>query len=788
MSNNEIQILKRALEREKKARKQAESILEEKSLELYNVAEQLKDANENLQDLVTQKKSELKGLFENLNDAFVIIDLMGNVIKMNDAAFHVFGYENTKEEPLNLMKLVHPEDYEYTAKAFTTLIDKGSYTKYRSRIISKDKSVKIVEVNCSLIYNKKEVPIAAQGIARDITQEIASQDLIKEQRRQLNIIFDHSPLGISLSKGKNRGLLYANNSLCEMLGYTVDEFKKMLVQDITHPEDKGISKIHRERLESGEIDSFSLEKRYIKKDGDILWAKTTVSAVRDIEGNIKFQVATIEDVTNERLAKEQLIESENRLSSLILNLDSGVLLEDENGKIILTNRKFCDLFSIKANLELLKDKNCLTLVEQSKLSLEHPDEFITRIKELIRGKEVVLGDEIKMKDGRILERDYIPISQNEGYRGHLWTYKDVTLSRNYRKSLESQKRKYSDIIANLNLGLVELDNSGTVLSVNDSFMEKTQFSKKEILGKKADLFFRKGDIKDFIKRKLKNGDDISDTSYEFKFTNKNNEEKYWLVSGAPNYNLKGDVVGQIGIILDITNIKTLEVQREGLLKALEQRNEELEEYAHIVSHDLKSPLRSISALTSWLREDYESVLDKGGIKNIDLIHDTVEKMERLINDILSYSSINYDPSAVELIDTYQVIKSVKKLIFIPKHIDVVISKSLPKIKADKVRIQQLFQNLMSNAVNYIDKEEGIIEVSCKEKRKSYVFSVSDNGIGIAKEYHKKIFEVFESLGNHKNSTGIGLSIVKKIIDIYDGKIWLESTEGVGTTFFIEFKK
>src|SRR5690606_13917139 len=107
---------------------------------------------------------------------------------------------------------------------------------------------------------------------------------------------------------------------------------------------------------------------------------------------------------------------------------------------------------------------------------------------------------------------------------------------------------------------------------------------------------------------------------------------------------------------------------------------------------------------------------------------------------------------------------------------------------DKTRVQQLFQNLMSNAVKYIAKAKGEVIVDHKEADGHDIFRVKDNGIGIPEEYHKKIFDILQSLGNHKDSSGIGLSRVKKIVDMYDGNVWLESKEGEGTTFYIKFKK
>ena len=134
------------------------------------------------------------------------------------------------------------------------------------------------------------------------------------------------------------------------------------------------------------------------------------------------------------------------------------------------------------------------------------------------------------------------------------------------------------------------------------------------------------------------------------------------------------------------------------------------------------------------------------------------------------------------------ISKIIDIIHIPKNIQVVVKNELPTIKAERFRMQQLFLNIISNAVNYIDKPLGIIEISCEEEKKNYVFEVKDNGPGIAPENQEKIFEMFQSFSSNKRSTGIGLSIVKKIVKNYNGKIWIESELNKGTTFFIKLPR
>ncbi|WP_434035532.1 sensor histidine kinase [Formosa sp. 4Alg 33] len=229
-------------------------------------------------------------------------------------------------------------------------------------------------------------------------------------------------------------------------------------------------------------------------------------------------------------------------------------------------------------------------------------------------------------------------------------------------------------------------------------------------------------------------------------------------------------------------------QREALFSELAYQNQELSDYAHMVSHDLKSPLRSIDALTAWLKEDYEVLVDANGKENLDLIRNNVEKMDLLINGILEYSTISKNKVEFYKVDVDKLYYDILDSIEIPDHISIHKNQHLPTVKGDKYRLQQLFQNLITNAITYNDKAQGSIEVGFEEQDQFWQFYIKDNGKGIDKVYFEKIFETFKKLENRPTSTGIGLSIVKKIVLLFEGEIWLESTVGKGTTFYFTLKK
>ena len=245
-------------------------------------------------------------------------------------------------------------------------------------------------------------------------------------------------------------------------------------------------------------------------------------------------------------------------------------------------------------------------------------------------------------------------------------------------------------------------------------------------------------------------------------------------------------------LVDFIDNQTKEIiqmnkQKQALLNELAYQNQELSDYAHMVSHDLKSPLRSIYALTSWLSEDYAEVFDSNGKNTLDLIRDNVEKMDTLISGILEYSTIGKNQIETYDVDANLLIDNILKIIHVPTNISIT-KTNLPVLRGDKYRLQQLFQNLISNAIKYNDKDQGTIKIGAEDKTDYWQFYIKDNGKGIDKSYFDKIFKTFIKLENNPDSTGIGLSIVKKIVELYGGTIWLESQVNVGTTFYFTLKK
>ncbi|MFZ0035270.1 MAG: ATP-binding protein [Sedimentisphaerales bacterium] len=245
-----------------------------------------------------------------------------------------------------------------------------------------------------------------------------------------------------------------------------------------------------------------------------------------------------------------------------------------------------------------------------------------------------------------------------------------------------------------------------------------------------------------------------------------------------------------GIFRDITENKKAEALRSQLLEQLGSANQELKDFAYVVSHDLKAPLRGIKTLTDWMMTDYADKLGESGKEQINLLTSRVNRMHNLIDGILQYSRVGRVQEDKVQIKLNELVPEIIDTIAPPENITITIENELPTIEFEPTRITQVFQNLLSNAVKYMDKPKGLIKVGYVEEDGFWKFSVADNGPGIEEKHFERIFQMFQTLAprDEFESTGVGLTVAKKIVELYKGKIWLESEVGQGSTFFFTLPK
>jgi len=329
------------------------------------------------------------------------------------------------------------------------------------------------------------------------------------------------------------------------------------------------------------------------------------------------------------------------------------------------------------------------------------------------------------------------------------------------------------------------DRDGKIEWVNDGFTRLMGYEPDEVTGKPAGAYLF-GPKSNPEKRHLLESREFATNNFSAEIVKyKKNGDPIWVQENVTRIKDEEDNhIKYIFIESDITERKKSEERMAEYLKNLEKTNKELDKFAYVVSHDLKAPLRAIGNLTGWIEEDAGHMLPEEVRKNFNLIKERVIRMEALINGILDYSKVAKKNNQSELFDANNLVKETIELLGQDENCNITVTNSLPEMTADKVKVQQVFMNLISNAIKFNNKLNKEVRISSTSFDGYFQFSISDNGPGIDPRFHDKIFVIFQTVNTRDEfeSTGVGLAIVKKIIEEHEGKIWVESAPGQGATF------
>jgi len=353
-----------------------------------------------------------------------------------------------------------------------------------------------------------------------------------------------------------------------------------------------------------------------------------------------------------------------------------------------------------------------------------------------------------------------------------------------------------DAIDTLDSGIILLDRDGRIFWANKTIEKFFYIPRDELIGLELrralapakPFFVEPGSFERITSRSLPTG---RGGRYTFTLRGRGTERILELVSiPVETEKYKG---GRIDHYIDVTEIKRLERSLREKTARLEETNRRLEEFAHVVSHELKGPPRRIETFAQFLLEDYQEKLDQEGLDYLARIRNQALKMCNLIEDLLLLASLGRKKAPLEEVPLSQVVRDVlDSLDYALKGVEVHLSNSFPTVVANRTQMEELFANLISNGVKYNDKEKKRIEVGWEEEDGHYIIYVRDNGIGIERQYWDKIFELFETLNPQEEddheSTGAGLAICKRIVEEYGGRIWVESEPGKGSTFYFTIPK
>lgn len=565
-------------------------------------------------------------------------------------------------------------------------------------------------------------------------------------------------------------VVQANENYCRRTGFKAEELAGKNIRDLIHPDDrdgfehfsgKGKSIITGQRkflLKDGTSALFSYKSLLLEGDGNKeKWRVWYINSWESIQ-------QTLTD-----LKKDSLF-----LKTLLRNTPDLIYFKDRESRFLLISN------SKATQHDKLRPNEVIGKTDFDFFGKEHAEKAFKDEQEIIRTAKPKIGMEEKetWKDGKVtwVSTSKLPYYDEEGkIIGTFGISRDITEKKLIESEIAEKSKILNGIVSNLPVIIFRINEKGrfAILQGNKKRIDlfKKSRTAKLSLNDTFDLAFKK------LQQHTMKEDYFSFTS---SYTSPESEAHF------ENFIFKyaNEEQSLAGFSIDITERKQTEQELKRHSKNLQKINKELDQFAYVVSHDLKAPLRAINNLSEWIEEDLGEDIDEDVKNNMSLLRGRVHRMQSLIDGILEYSRIGRMHVQADNVDTDTFVSDLISNYLMTSSFEIIKKTKLPAIRINKIRLEQIFTNLISNAIKYHDKEEGVVEIDYKPDGKEHQFSVSDDGPGISPEFHEKIFTIFQTLQPRDSveSTGIGLSIVKKIIEEQGGRIWVESELGKGSKF------
>jgi len=785
----------------------------------------IKDITEHqkTEEKLVESKEKLNTLFENLSVGISVIDHERRVIYENPALEKILGLSKVE---LKLGKYAERRYFnsDYVEMSLDELPSSRAFAKQTP---VKDVEVGVLIDNYNMIWtNVSAIPLSFPDwkmliVTYDITNRKKAEEEIKQANERLNIASVAAKAGIWDWDIKN-GNIEWTPVMYEIFGLDPKKFDASFEawNKVLHPEDLELSQ---KRIKKAIEEHSFLDNKYriIKPDGTVRWINALGKADYDKEGVPLCMTGICIDITEHKQIEEDLKESETRYRSLFENSFDGVLLTKPDGSILTANYAAQKMFNMSEEEIITRGRDVLIV----------SDEKLTQaIKK--RNEEGSVNTELtaRRRDGSTFPIELVSslFTDSDGVIKTSIFIRDISERKKAEEKLKESYERFDLAQKVSNIGTFEW-NIQTGVNIWTPELEAMYGLKEgEFPGTQEawEELIHPDDA-----HKAINGVDIAlktgkPTESEFRVKWADGSI-HWLMGRWQV--IKGDdgeLLKLIGVNVDITALKKYESEQQKLLenekeltrklhssnqelekvnlelihqhyvqnkliKKLEISNKELEQFAYVASHDLQEPLRMVASFAQLLAMRYKNKLDSDADDYIDFIVEGSHRMKDLIDDLLAYSRLNTEKTEHQFNDLNQILDKVlsgMKNTIVEERVHIIQDK-LPTVRCDSSQLGQVFQNLISNSIKFHHTNPKI-HISAEETDNEWILGVSDEGIGIDPKHQEQIFDVFKRLHtrNEYPGTGIGLSICKRVVDRHNGKIWVESELGQGSSFYFTLPK
>jgi PAS domain S-box-containing protein len=647
-------------------------------------------------------------------------------------------------------------------------------------------SEKGTPIGVMALFSKHELSADDSGLidgmamtAAQVLQTWMVEDALRQSEDMLSHILSAAPLGIAyVRRGKIR---WANEAMAKIFG---DEDEHGYInRDIkgfyaSEKECKRVQRLSYLGLKEGK--SAETEVQFRRKDGAIFWGQLRMSAV-DKSDPKRGTITTISDITERKQAEDDLRVQTDRFQSLSENAPFGMVMIGKDGSFNYVNPKFQEILGYDLSDVPNGREWCRNAYPDPACRQEVISAWMKDVKEHEPGETRSKIFTVTCKDGgqKIIHFRSVQLVTGED----LMTLEDVTLAKRLEEKLLQMSKVFMESIDPIFIRDLE----GHIVDLNKAAEQTYGWSREELLGKSFETLVPtdRHEKAEETHERCKRGEKVANVDALHR--TESGEIVPVLISLSLLTNEKGESVGMATITKNLSDLKRTEEMLRSQTKALERSNKDLEEFAYVAAHDLREPLIGIAAYAKILQRKYSDRLDAPAHKLISRTLDTVNRMDCLIQSLLSYSRVGSEAQHLQptdcniaLADALSNLRSA-----IEASGATVMSEPLPTVIANPSLLVQLFQNLVSNAIKFAGDEPLEICIGIQRQESEWRFSVKDNGVGIEPPHFDRIFRIFQRIesGVDRPGTGIGLANCKKIVEHHGGRIWVESRPEEGSTFF-----
>lgn len=729
-----------------------------------------------------QQEEEMYLLFHSAPEILAIASPNGYFVKVNPSFCSILGYTEEELTSQPFQNFVHPDDLERTITEYAeTITGERHAENFINRYRTKSGEYRYIAWNSSNAFGEEGFVFS---YGRDVTDIIDLQNLLENATKlsrvgvwEVDLIKDNEYWSSMTKSIHEVPVGYEPDVVTSMEFYKKGSSRDLIAEKFNEARNQGTP--------------WDVEVEIVTAKGNERWVRNIGNA-EFMDGKCVRLYGSFQDIHEQKTAKLELEKTFTERNTILESIGDAFFALDSNWVVTYWNKQAEILLGMPRENVLGKN---LWEVYPDAVQLPFYDHY---------RRAVATGENVHFDDYYPTTNQWFEVSAYPSEYGLSVYFKDVSIRKEAEEAIRQTNERFEKVTEATNDAIWDWDIENDALYRSHNFDKlfgtnaERKISSKDFWKK----YFDPKDIQDIINNINKAIYDKDTTHWEMEYgiIRENGSYAYVLDRGIIIRDASGKAIRMIGAMTDITyrkehedSLKQFNEQLENQARELAISNQELEQFAYVASHDLQEPLRMVTSFLTQLEKKYDSVLDEKGKQYIHFAVDGARRMRTIILDILEFSRVGKYDEKAEVVDLKSVVEEVCLLQqkTIEEKKAVIEYKDLPELLSFRAPLQQVFQNLIGNALKYSDAAvPPHVEIKAVEEKNHWQFSVKDNGIGIADEYLDKIFIIFQRLHTNESfsGTGMGLAIVKKIIENLGGTIWVQSEVGTGSIFYFTIPK